>query len=75
MEEFLEQQLLIRVELLQHFLQLRKLSRAACCAGLLCEIVPAPHGRKQLHESDNNSQESEMVPTTNAILTQRQVDW
>jgi len=36
-------------------------------------IVPAPHGRKQLHESEHNSHESETVPTTNSILTQRQV--
>jgi len=35
--------------------------------------VPAPHERKQLQESENNSHESEVVPTTNAILTQRQV--
>jgi len=33
--------------------------------------VPAPHERKQLHESECNSHESEKVPTTNAILTQK----
>ena len=37
-------------------------------------IVPAPHERKKLHESEHNSHESEMFPTTNSILTQRQVD-
>ena len=36
-------------------------------------IVPTPYERKQLHESEYNSHESEMVPTTNSILTQRQV--
>jgi len=35
--------------------------------------VPATRERKQLHESESNSHESELVPTTNAILTQRQV--
>jgi len=35
--------------------------------------VPAPHERKQRHESESNSHKSEMVPTMNAILTQRQV--
>ena len=29
----------------------------------------APHERKQLHESEYNSHESETVPTTNSILT------
>jgi len=33
-----------------------------------------PH-MKQLHESDYNSHESEMFPTTNFILIQRQVGW
>jgi len=37
--------------------------------------VPAPHEQKQRHESVNNSHESEMVPTKNVILTQRQVGW
>jgi len=36
-------------------------------------IMPTPHERKQLHKSKYNSRESEMVPTTNSILTQRQV--
>jgi len=37
-------------------------------------IVPALYERKQLHESKTiNSHESEMVPTSNSILTQRQV--
>jgi len=36
-------------------------------------IVPAPHEQKQLHESEYNSHESEMVPTTDSILTQKQV--
>jgi len=31
-------------------------------------LVPVPYERKQLHESENDSHESEMVPTTNAIL-------
>jgi len=35
--------------------------------------VQAAHERKQFHENENNSHESEMVPTTNAILTQREV--
>jgi len=32
-----------------------------------------PAGTKAVLESKNNSHESEMVPTTNSILTQRQV--
>jgi len=32
-----------------------------------------PHERKQLYESEYNSHESEIVPTTNSILTQKQV--
>ena len=36
-------------------------------------VVPIPRGRKQLHESEYNSHELEMFPTTNSILTQRQV--
>jgi len=35
-------------------------------------ILPTSHERKQLHESENNSHESGMVPTTNSILTQTQ---
>ena len=35
-------------------------------------IVSTPHERKKLHESEYNSHESELVPTTNLILTQRQ---
>jgi len=35
--------------------------------------VPVPHERIQLLESENCSRESEMIPTTNSILTQRQV--
>jgi len=35
--------------------------------------MPDPHERKQTHKSEYNSRESEMVPTTNSILTQRQV--
>jgi len=35
--------------------------------------MPTLHERKQLHESEYNSHESEMVPTTHSILTQRQV--
>jgi len=38
-----------------------------------CTIVPTPHERKQPHEREYNSHENEMVPTTNSILTQRQV--
>jgi len=38
-------------------------------------IVPTPHERKMLHESEYNSHENEMFPTTNSILTQRQVGW
>ena len=36
-------------------------------------IVSDPRERKQLHENEYNSHESEMVPTTNSILTQRHV--
>ena len=36
-------------------------------------IVPDPRERKQLHESEYNSHESEMIATTNSILTQRHV--
>jgi len=38
-------------------------------------IVPTPHERKQLHESEYNSHESEMFPspTTYSKLIQRQV--
>jgi len=36
-------------------------------------ILPAPHERKQLHESEYNSHDSEMFSTANSILTQRQV--
>jgi len=35
--------------------------------------MAAPHERKQLHESEYNSHESETFPTTNSILTQRQI--
>jgi len=36
-------------------------------------IVSTPHARKQLHESEYNSHESDMVPlpTTYSILTQK----
>jgi len=33
----------------------------------LYTIVPTKHERKQLHESENDSHESEMVSTTNSI--------
>jgi len=38
-------------------------------------IVPASHERKELHESEYNPHESEMVPLPNtySILTKRQV--
>jgi len=36
-------------------------------------IVPTPHERKQLYESEYNARESEIVLTTNSNLTQRQV--
>jgi len=36
-------------------------------------IVSDPRERKQLHENEYNSHESEMVPTMNSILTQRHV--
>jgi len=36
-------------------------------------VVPTPHEQKQFHESEYNSHESEMFPTTNSILTQKQV--
>jgi len=36
-------------------------------------IVSAPYEAKQLHECGNNSRESAMVPTTNSVLTQRQL--
>jgi len=38
-------------------------------------IMPTPHERKQHHESEYNSHESAMVPSTNSILTQRQVSY
>ena len=34
----------------------------------LYTIVPTPHQRKQLHESEYNSHESKMVPNTNSVL-------
>jgi len=36
---------LLEVQIVQHFLQLRKLSRAACCAGLIYMIVKLLHVR------------------------------
>jgi len=38
-------------------------------------IVAAPQERKELHKSENNSHESEMLPTTNSILIEKQGCW
>jgi len=56
-------------------------SAPSTAVGYTCEtihhfpytIMPTPDERKQLQESEFNSHGSKMVPTTNSILTQRQV--
>jgi len=60
MEEILEQQLLFEVELLQHFLQLRKFSGAA---KVFAGCIP-PRGQQSVEFNNSYLRNSQILKTT-----------